>query len=202
MKIEIQIDLGLSARQKRIVRAGVVASVVVAALGVGIAVAAPIDTTWVAPGQALSAAQLKANLDGLQSQISSGRFVGIINGKQYSLGATKYVGVTSAGGPSGNGTYNGAQVGGHEGAKAKCEAAFAPSAHMCVSEELARSKQAGIALSGSTAWYSTFVLQSDGAEYAAECGNWSSTGHEGPTSSPVTLSLAACTQLNPIMCCD
>lgn len=71
MKVEINIDLGLSARQKRIVRNGVVAGAFIAALGVGVAVAAPIDTTWIASGQPLSATKLQGDLDGLQSQVAA-----------------------------------------------------------------------------------------------------------------------------------
>ena len=71
MGIDIKINIDLSPRQRRVVRGAVVAGAVIGALGVGIAIAAPIDTTWVVTGQTLTAAQLKGNLDGLQAQVTA-----------------------------------------------------------------------------------------------------------------------------------
>ena len=71
MGIDININIDLSPWQRRIVRVAVVVGAVIGALGVGIAIAAPIDTTWVVMGAPLTAANLKGDLDGLQMQITA-----------------------------------------------------------------------------------------------------------------------------------
>ena len=71
MGISIHVDIELTPRQKTLVRRAVVAGAVMGALGIGIAIAAPVDTSWVATGKPLTATLLKGNLDGLQSQITA-----------------------------------------------------------------------------------------------------------------------------------
>jgi hypothetical protein len=71
MPIDIRIHIDLTERQKKIMRAAVVGGTVIAALGIGIAIAAPIDTTWIQDGGVLSASSLSTDLDGLQTQITA-----------------------------------------------------------------------------------------------------------------------------------
>lgn len=63
--MKIVIEMEWTARTKRILR-GTLALV---ALGLVFSAAVPIDTTWIRPGQPVSASLLKSNLDDLQSQI-------------------------------------------------------------------------------------------------------------------------------------
>jgi hypothetical protein len=62
--MKIVIDLAPTPRVKRFLRAMAVFGV----LGIAFAAAAPIDTSWISPGQPVSAAALKGNLDDLQGQ--------------------------------------------------------------------------------------------------------------------------------------
>jgi hypothetical protein len=71
MAIDIRIHINLSERQKRIMRVAVVAGTVIAASGIGIALATPIDTSWISNGTVLSATSLKGDFDGLQTQIAA-----------------------------------------------------------------------------------------------------------------------------------
>jgi hypothetical protein len=205
MKLKVYVvELDLSSRQKKIVRAAVVTGAVIGALGIGVAIAAPIDTTWITGGAQVSATSLKTDLDGLQTQITAGRFVGTIGGQQYSVGATAYVGVTA--------TFNGLQVGGYTGAKQKCQAAFMASSHMCTTEELARSAQTGVAMPANPGWYSASTRDGTGVGSAItnDCFGWSDSTAGGNNNgaiayqagSTVAFSLGTCDQTNPILCCD
>ncbi len=69
--MKIVFEFQLSPRQKRVIRAAVVTGASIAALGIGVAIAAPIDTTWVRAGKPVAASSLKDNLDGLQSQATA-----------------------------------------------------------------------------------------------------------------------------------
>jgi hypothetical protein len=105
MGIDIKINIDFTARQKKIVRAAVVTGAVVAALGVGIAIAAPIDVTWIGNGKPVSAASLGANISELNR-----RTIATSNGVSYSVGATVYCGSTAAA-QSGAFTFTGALPG-------------------------------------------------------------------------------------------
>jgi hypothetical protein len=205
MGIDIKIHIDLTPRQKKVVRAAVVAGAVIAALGLGIAIAAPISSTWSVDGLTLKGADLKGALDGLQSQISSGRFVVTLGIKPYSLGATKYVAVTltGGGGPNGDGTYNGTQVGGYTGAKAICEtAASSASAHMCSSDELLHSAQAGIFIP--SGWYSYAARTTYSTlGQIRDCGSWTlSNGQEYGLVWATPLQIDTCDHAQAILCCD
>jgi microcystin-dependent protein len=60
----------LSETEKTIVRRATVTASVVGILGIGIAMAVPIDTSWIVTGQPMSSSKLQQNLDGLQTQIT------------------------------------------------------------------------------------------------------------------------------------
>jgi len=189
--MKIVIDLELSPRQKKIIRAAVVTGAVIGALGLGLAVAAPHQ--WMA-NQPLTAADLNS-LD----------IVSTDAGKQYSLGAT-YKAVTS-------GSYNGSQVNGYPGAKSVCETQVgSPSAHMCTGEELIRSAEIGLPISATdggtvpSGWYSS------GSRATVEGTPTNSFDCKGWTDG-VTHTLAGsywngfpnygfCDVPGPVMCCD
>src|SRR5271166_5764383 len=90
MAIDIQIHIDLNERQKRIMRAAVVVGTVIGALGIGIAVAAPLQTTWIATGQPVSASSLLSNMNELNR-----RTIATNGGASYSVGATLLCGTTS-----------------------------------------------------------------------------------------------------------
>lgn len=87
-------------------------------------VAGAYDTTWIRSGQPIVAANLKANLDEIQTRLTAGIFVG----STAALG-----GNFSAGGAVG-----------YLVAKSLCAQTFGdPAAHMCTVDELVRSIQPG-----------------------------------------------------------
>lgn len=206
MPIHIDLRLDLSKTQKGIVRAAVVTGAVLASLGIGLAVAAPIDTTWIAANQPIPAASLKANLDGLQQQVS--KPVLARNGKQYSLNAT-YCGKTAP--------TNGQVTNGYAGAKSLCETVAACgnslSAHMCTNEEIGRSAQIGIPID--TGWYSSAAFSFYPACSSGTCGSGQSTSDCNGWSSNNAAEYAltwqtggrvlfyvSCNNTQPILCCD
>src|SRR5271155_5310942 len=87
----------------RVKRWGLGIGIPVIVLGVAAAAFAATPLHAWATNDTLQATDLNGNFANLQAQITTGRFVGTINGKQYSVGATKYVGATSTGGPNANG---------------------------------------------------------------------------------------------------
>ncbi len=70
MGIHVEIKLDLSSKSKRRLKSAAVVAASIAIVGVGVAIAS-IDTSWVQDGQPVSASSLKANLDGLQAQITA-----------------------------------------------------------------------------------------------------------------------------------
>ena len=128
--------------------------------------------------------------------LAGGRLVAAINGKSYSVGATKYVAQTVD-------TYTGALVGKYAGAKALCEtAATSMSAHMCTAEELNRSAQAGIAMP--TGWYSSMFGPGGATDITRDCQGWNTAVTETgpvwvnggfPSNQPCSASYA-------VLCCD
>jgi len=141
MGIDIKISIDLSPLQKRIVRFAVVSGAVVAALGVGLAMATPHQWNTNDPLKATDLNRLNVltyTPDGGTTQMIS-------------VGATMYCGATST-------SYTGA-MGGYEGAKAACQTTCASTtAHMCTSEELIRSQAVGAKLGAVTGWYASGVL--------------------------------------------
>jgi microcystin-dependent protein len=71
MAIDIRVHIELTERQKRVMRAGIVGGTVIASLGIGVAIAMPIDTSWITSGAPVSASSLASNLNGLQSQVTA-----------------------------------------------------------------------------------------------------------------------------------
>lgn len=202
----IFIKVELSERERRFVRATLVVAAAVVLGGIGLASAAPIDTTWIKSGDPIPAASLKANLDGLQQQVTKPTISR--NGKQYSLGAT-YCGKTA--------TTNGQITNGYAGAKGLCEAVAAcgnsPSAHMCTNEEINRSAQMGIAID--TGWYTSAAFTSYPGCSSGTCGSTQSTSDcNGWTSNNGAeyaltwntggrvLYYLPCTTSQPVLCCD
>jgi hypothetical protein len=202
MAVDIRIHIDLTERQKRIMRAAVVAGTVIAALGIGIAMAAPIDTTWIASGQPISASALASNINELNR-----RTVLTVGATSYSVGATKYCG-TGPVAMTGAVTYNNAT--GYAATKAMCEASTgcgtSATAHMCSAEEIVRSFSLGLTLPGG--WYSTGG-DIYGATYnSIDCDGWTlaTSGQVGMTAggsagSPA-FGVAACAGSNPVLCCD
>jgi hypothetical protein len=200
MPIDIRIRIDLSPGQKRMMRAAVVAGAVIGALGLGVALATVPNSF--SSGQAVSASSMNQNFTYLDSKA---RFVAVIDGGQYSVGATHFCG-TGPTNTTGAISYSG--VTGYAGAKAMCGAATgcgsSATAHMCTGEELARSAQLGI--NPPSGWYATYTwLITSGAGGAAnvqsDCIGWTSTtamgaiGGTGPT-------VVSCSTSEPVLCCD
>ncbi len=193
MAIDIKINLDLSPRQKKIVRAAVVAGAVIGALGIGIAIAAPVQ--WTA-SETLTQAKMNA-------------ITVVTNGSvSYSVGATKYCG-TGPTNTTGAISYDGAT--GYAGAKAMCQASTgcgsSPTAHMCSSEEIARSLQLGINPAPGS-WYATAIASITpytGIPPMVDCQGFTNSttsqygviwgGSGAPGSDTCNASL-------PVLCCD
>jgi hypothetical protein len=231
MGIEIHIQLGLTPWQRKLVRWGVVAGVVLACLGAGLAVggtAARQPTTDLdetlnrlqAEVTALQTFQTEATADAgyfanLQSQITT------IQTSQaqatategYSLGAT-YCGVTRT--PTeGSFRVPGDPLTGYAAAKSQCEEVSTCSrtaAHMCTADDLLRTVQRGrhVSLGTNTAaWYASGVQgQGTASVVANDCGGWTtSSGNAYGSSWTVSggrdsSSLTACRAVLPILCCS
>ena len=204
MDIHIRIDF--SDRNRKWIRAILSVLLVLVVGGIGLASAAPIDTNWIAPNQPVVAASLKANLDGLQQQLS--KVVVARNGRQYSLGAT-YCGKTAP--------TNGLIANGYAGTKSLCEAVAAcgssASAHMCSSEEILRSASMGVVID--SGWYASAVHSSyfgcsggacGSTQTSSDCIGWTSNnGAEyGLTwqSGGRLLYQVQCGTSQPVLCCD
>jgi hypothetical protein len=193
MGIEIKINIDLSPRQKKIMRAAVVGGVVIGALGIGIAIAAP-------PHAFMTSETLTAtNLNSLN--------VATNGSVSYSVGATTYCG-TGPTSTTGAISYNGAI--GYPGAKAMCQASSgcsnSPTAHMCSAEEMVRSSQLGISLPAGFGWYASGVGVSIGSNEDVDCAGWNSaaTATYGPgyIGSPLESGWTTCNTMNPVLCCD
>jgi hypothetical protein len=136
-------------------------------------------------------------------------------GARYSVGATKFCGVSTS--PStGAFTFTSAAgpLKGYLAAKASCEASAqcgtSSTAHMCSSEELTRSSQAGVVVA--SGWYTPGVgsyVNQGGVEFVLQdCLGWSSLdpaklGSIWSTSGPQgTPTWDRCSVSYPILCCD
>jgi hypothetical protein len=184
MKIEIELTPVTARRIGRVVAT-------LAIFGGGALVYA--SQTHFSSGQALTAAALNNNFDELYGAMSKPTVVK--NGKSISLGGT-YCGKSAT-------PVDGAAVGGHTGAKAKCEASCAsPTAHMCDAAEIVRSQQLGIALPSDKAWVNSFASSNT----AVDCIAWTNGQANGVgmvwNVSPPILIVDACNLPYPIACCD
>jgi hypothetical protein len=193
--MKIVIDLDLTSAQKKIVRSAVVAGAVIAALGVGIAVAAP--HTW-ATNDALKAADLNGLNVVSYTTADAGTF-------QYSVGATKFCGMSST---TTNGAITYGSLTGYPAGKRMCETATGCSttAHMCTLDEFIRSQQLNMT-SGGSGWYAGGWRANDGTSIAVivDCGGWTYSGsnNAGPAGGiPGDPSYTSCDQLLHVMCCD
>jgi hypothetical protein len=201
MGINIQIQIDFTPKQKKIVRVAVVSGAVVGALGLGLAVASPHQWKTSDPLTA-------TDLNGL-NVVSYTSDAGT---SSYSVGATKFCAATSA-------SYTG-NMGGFVGAKQACQTACSTNtAHMCTSEEIARSNSLGINLSHSGAWwYATTTLSGTQTTYFGNCGgfctavpDWTLTANDcnsnnysygGTIGSQGGVNFSLCSDSNPIACCD
>ena len=180
-RIEISIDRA-SARRALIVGG----TLVLLAIG-GMAVAGPVTFQQT---EQLTAAKLNS-----LSVLTVGT-------KKYSVGATKYCGATTTGGTSNDGRWKGA-LGGYSGAKGLCEAACgSTTAHMCLPDELVRSRAVGIGAIPN-GWYSAGVQAKD--EWVShDCVAWTSSDptDSGAIWSNVRPQVDLCSVPAPVLCCD
>ena len=183
MKIEIELKPE-SAR-----RIGVVAATC-AVLGLAAAVYA--SQTHFTSGQLLTAAALNGNFDELYAAAAKPTITK--NSKSISIGGS-YCGASVA-------TYDGSEVGGYTGAKAKCETTCASTtAHMCDAAEITRSRQLGLTLPDG-AWVAAFT----GSNTPPDCISWTSGLANGVgmvvNLSPPILLTVDCTTTHALACCD
>ncbi len=152
--------------------------------------------------QTLSASQMNANFAAATTLA--------YDGGAYSVGATQVVGVTAAKTP---GDMSGFTFGtGYAAARQACQFSF-PSrqtVHMCTSEELVRSVQAGGTVPAQ-GWYSTGVYWEvttiNPAQAVGDCNGWTTgsgtvQGYEWLTSPYQGPVINACSNTFPILCCD
>ena len=187
MKIEIKIDV-----TRETARRIAVVSTTLIAVGVGAAVYA--NQIRFTAGETLTAANLNNNFDELYAKAAKPSVT--VSGKSISLGAV-YCGSTAA-------KYTGSQVGGYEGAKAKCEATCSSTtAHLCTREELMRSLAVGVAAVKTTQYsYSAGTPTTDNSN---DCIGWTSDlGHAGLLfSGNIGLIPGSdCGTAYPLTCCD
>ena len=170
------------------------------ALGMGAwRVYAEVPNTF-SPGDKLTAKTMNDNFKALQDAINSARVV-TKNGKQYSIGAT-YCGASIA--------TNGQITNGYAGAKYLCEqvqaCANSPSAHMCTSEELSRTRQMGIAVPDgwySSALYYAYVGGSQIIHGSNDCEGWTNGTSDGGNAFWSARPTASdCSFQAPVLCCD
>jgi hypothetical protein len=121
------------------------------------------------------------------------------NNVQFSLGAT-YCGKTTL--------STTGKIGGYPAAKNACQSVSAcgpsPTAHMCTSEEIARTAQAGITID--VGWYSSSAVAAIQPTFITDCVGWTSEqgGDRGPTWNAVNKNPDTdyCNSSNPVLCCD
>ena len=182
MKIEIELKPG-SAR-----RIGGVAATIVVLGGAAFAYANQIHFS---SGQTLTAAQLNGNFDELYAAAAKPTIAK--NGKSISIGGS-YCGASAT-------TYNGGEVGGYTGAKAKCETACASTtAHMCDAAEITRSQQLGTTMPDGV-WVAAFTSSNTPEDCLSWTDGQANTGMVLNLSPPI-LMIVACTTKHAIACCD
>jgi hypothetical protein len=201
MGIDIKVHIELTSAQKRIIRAGVVTGSVIAAVGLGLAIAAPHQ--WA------SNDPLKAtDLNGLNvvTYTSDG------GTSSFSVGATKYCGQSPTT-STGTASYGG-QVG-YAAMKKLCEVATGCSstAHMCSGDELARSVAIGDnpPLNSAGGWYESGASSPGGqSPIIGDCQGWMLTNSNfqgavwvnNPGNSQNGPSSGGCNTSNYVFCCD
>lgn len=183
MKIEIE----LKPRTAR--RIGVVAATLTV---LGLAAAVYANQIHFSSGQTLTASALNGNFDELYAAAAKPTVAK--NGKSISIGGS-YCGATAT-------TYNGSEVGGYTGAKAKCESTCASTtAHLCDAAEINRTKQLGVTLADG-AWVAAFT--SSGT--AQDCVSWTNDQANAVgmviNLSPPVLINADCNTSHALACCD
>ena len=197
MGIDIKISIDLSPGQKKIVRAAVVAGAVIGALGIGIAIAAPVQ--W---GASETLTQVKMNAI---TVIDAGA-------TSISVGATLYCGTGFGNPTNGYFAFNGAM--GYAAAKSLCESStgcgMSKTAHMCDGAELLRSVQVGKSVPAG--WYSTATNQDltigSGNYQVLDCGGWNQAIATSQSPAPLgpywnsAPSAASCTGTYSVLCCD
>lgn len=195
MGINVDIRIDLSPKQKKIVRAAVVTGSVIAALGIGIAIAAPHQ--WKATDPLAA-----GDLNGL-NVLSYTSDAGVTT--SYSVGATRFCGITPTT-TTGQVVY--AATTGYAGVKKACEnvssCGNSPTAHMCTSEEMARSSELGVPTA--TGWITSGA---PGGGTGIDCYGWTNgtVSYYGPawdnvTTAGGTPNSESCNSVNPILCCD
>lgn len=171
-----------------------------------IAYGAPIVGVLVVAGIALAAPHQWKTNDPLAATDLNGLNVLTNGSTHYSVGATSFCGLSAT---QTNGNIIGASTPGYGGAKAMCEASpgckMSPSAHMCTSEELVRSRALGITLSNG--WYSTGTWVNATNMNVDECDGWTNstatnlfgaywgTGPDRPGAD-------FCSSMHFVLCCD
>ena len=205
--MKIVIDLELSPLQKKVVRAAVVFSAVIGALGVGLAIASPIDSTWIKDGKAVSATSLASNVTELDR-----RTLATSDAGAYSVGATKYCGQSAS---AQSGVFSQGNLTGYPAAKAACAAApgCSATAHMCSGEELSRSAQLGVQPPVNTLLW--FSMMSYGAlnpvsRAESDCSGWTFNADSSQYGGAVSVdsqgsfkaTVNACSAPLAIACCD
>jgi hypothetical protein len=156
------------------------------------------------PEKKLTAQQLNDSFAALQQQLAELRAKSIVvrNGRSFSVGAT-FCGTTA---PT-KGAFAVGETSGYAAAKSSCEksACGSDSAHMCSSEEVVRSRQAGLLVTDG--WYSsgTFVEVEDPAnEPVHDCYGWTrdTADVNGPFWTDNHGVASGCDAARPILCCD
>lgn len=202
MGIEIKIDVELSPLQKRVVRCAVISGVVVAALGIGLAVAAPHQWTT---NDALKATDL-----------NSLNVIANDAGARQSVGATSICGITSPTQGDLSGLTNGVGIS-YAKARSACAvpvAGCSTTAHMCSAEEVLHSASlaqfSGLTV-GTYYWYSTMRWQA--GSLADDCAGWTTNANTpryasalfvttGNSQTLVQPSGISCDTSLSVLCCD
>jgi hypothetical protein len=172
-----------------------------------------VDTTWIQDGGPVSATSLttdfatvNSNFGDLQGQVTTlqgqaAKPVVTINGKQWSVGAA-LCGQTAA--------TQGLITGGYAGAKSLCQSACggSASAHMCTTEELVRSVQAGMNIT-TNMWcaggvYASPITLQGVTSTLSDCAGWTSNaqGQSALKWSNNAPEADTCISSYPIACCD
>lgn len=191
MPIDIRIQIDLSPRQKRVIRAAVVAGAVIGALGLGVAIAAPKNIFK--PTEVLSSQKMNDNFTDLDTRLASL--------EKLRIGTLK----GTAGPTTGSITAPGNLVG-YQAARALCQTALnnSPTAHMCDASEMVRSAQLGIPNPGgvSNMWFASGIYSHPADEIIVDCSGYTTTGASGRVWTGVTGSSYGCVASWPIACCD
>jgi hypothetical protein len=160
-------------------------------------------------GDTLDAGQLDANFMELIEDVNELKAHTIeVNTVQYSTNAV-YVGGTQP--TTARITHAVAPVG-YQAAKAQCEDAFGPSAHMCTGDEMARSAQLGL-FPLSEGWFASGSMSGGGTNYwTGDCLGWTFEAAECQTgiqcvgqtwrSDGIRPQYTSCSEEIPILCCD